>query len=45
MNKSNILLIPSFDSLSPNLSLIASTKSSDVIPSKEFNEQDYPVKK
>ena len=32
MNKSKILLIPSFDSLSPNLSLIASTKSSNEIP-------------
>ena len=28
MNKSKILLIPSFDSLSPNLSMIESTKSS-----------------
>ena len=32
INKSNILLIPSLDSLSPNLSFIASTKSSNVIP-------------
>ena len=32
MNKSKILLIPFFDSLSPNLSLIASTKSSKEIP-------------
>ena len=32
INKSNILLMPSFDSLSPNFSLIASTKSSKDIP-------------
>jgi len=32
INKSKILLIPSFDSLSPNLSLMASTKSSKEIP-------------
>ena len=32
MNKSNILLIPSFDSLSPNFSFIASIKSSKDIP-------------